>query len=1049
MWTFDLINYQWTMIKQKGRIPSVRSRFAYTRYNDKNDSNKLKFAIYGGTLTTGADNNLYIFHVGNLTWSKASSEGVSVPKLNSPTIHYWDGFIYLVGGQGQHGTIYEFNQEFFRYDLTNNKWENITNYSNTYDYRYLTGSTVYNNEFYLLFGWSDITGKDVENIMKVNLLDSTYKWSKTTIAKDENWSMIPRDSYAFAIDNEIVYLFGGFSSTASVAIMNSLIQFNLTKSELTYTIINKEFKSPSPRKSHSLCAAQAKLFLFGGQNGDTYYNDLWVFDPDNPYSWSSIMTAGNPPSARAGHAFDSQGDIVVIFGGSDGNSYLNDLYYLNLITNTWNKVTPSSTNLPSGRTEACMQMFLPYVYIFGGKTESGIINDLWLYNTGTNTFTLVYEAKSGANPYPVYGHMCELSSDIYGNVLFYTMLGSTDGDMPLGSVDVFNMTSKKWINLHYDAGGSNARANAAVLLNKKNEVGVIGGQAWGTDPKNSIYVLDLNTDTITSQNSLEDYFYSFAWAYYKTSFYIQGGGSASGKAMRAFLGKNTLIKVELACDQSTNSSCGWACSPGTYLKDNECIPCPKGQYNSFYGATSCSLCPSGTFNGNIGANTAYQCLPCESGYYNPFNGSASCRECPINRYCPAGSVQPLKKDIIASYLSIQPSMFPASSYNKDADDIVNDMLIAVGSALFVTFILLLCIKSLRNKLHEIDLYEDDHNYKLLENMVRRNTYIGGLFSIIFMAAAVILICESIIVFIKNNVYESKSLVPLVALESELIDFPASVTIETILYRYGGECVAGDKCDSSIYQSFYYVSYSSMDVNCKKIQGDCHIKIDLTDCIISTGAYIELDMQEKQSYTSAISINLTSSSSIPKQYSGIFQSLIPDDNQIFRGSSPSKFYFSVIPSLFKSYVSDWPDKLTGYHISYNTPPTAGSQYTVENLPFTSNLKLEIILTRSLNSVYTQRFAKQTWLTVLSALLGSVFGAMGALGGIMKTSEKNFNSMKASRKNRKKRKNIAREREKIEDMLNINDSEYTITNPAKADITQAESFDTELKISSRII
>ncbi|CAG9310951.1 unnamed protein product [Blepharisma stoltei] len=1046
MWTFDLINYQWTIISQNGHVPSPRSRFAYTRYNDKNDNNKLKFAIYGGTSRSGLDNNLFIFDVKSLNWSFTSPEGVSVPRLNSPTIQYWDGFIYLAGGQGVHGSAYEFNQEFFRYDLTNNKWENITNSSSPYGYRYLTGSAVYNNEFYLLFGWSDITGGDVKNIMKVNLLSSTYAWSTTNIVKDERWEMAPRDSFAFAShDNGTVYIFAGFISNNTLAITNSLVAFDLTASEITYDIINIEFRGPSPRKSHSLCAAESKLFLFGGQNGDIFYNDLWIFDPesDTPY-WNSIMTSGNPPSARAGHAFDSQGDIVLVFGGFDGKAYLNDLFYLNLMTSTWNKVILSSTNKPTGRTGACMQMFLPFVFIFGGKTDLGVVNDLWLYNTGTNKFKLLYEDTPGTYPLPVYGHVCELASDSYNNVIFYTMFGSTDGELPVGNVDIYNMTLRKWINIHNSTGKGTARANAAVLLNKKNEIGVIGGQAWGTDPQKSIFILDLNTGITTFQNSLHDYFYSFAYFYYKKSFYIQGGGSVSGKAMKAFLGKNTLIKVELACDKSTNSSCGWTCSPGTYTKDNDCIPCPEGQYNPDYGATACTLCPTGTFNALKGSNSLLQCYPCEPGTYNSFNGSATCRMCPINRYCPAGSVHPLKNNITSHHLSIQPSLFPASSYTKDANDVVIIMLIVVCSLLFITSALLIGIKSLRVKLKKLDIYQQDHNYRLFEDMIRRSTYIGGLFSIIFFAVAVILICGQIIIYAKDNAYEDKSLVPLVALESELVDFPASISFEIILYRYGGDCVANDKCESSIYQIFYHISYSSIDINCKKIEGDCYIKISFSDCVISTGAYIEVDMEEKQSYTSAISVNLTSSSSIPGQHSAIFQSLVSDSNKIFRGALPSKFYFSVIPSLFKSYVYDWPGKLTGYHISYNTAPTAGSQYTIPNLPFTYNLKLKIILTRSLNSVYTQRFAKQTWFIVISGLLGSVFGAMGALRGFMKFSEKYITMFKIWRKNKRKRKSIARENNKIHTMMNLDEKREGASALAKLDITKTDSLNIELKI-----
>ncbi|CAG9313184.1 unnamed protein product [Blepharisma stoltei] len=1044
MWQFDLVSYQWMIVSQNGAIPSPRSRFAYVHYKDKND-NKLKFAIYGGTLSTGYDNNLYIFDLESATWSLKSSGGVSVPKLNAPTIQYWNGYIYLAGGQGIHGTASEYNHNFFRYDLANSVWEDITSSSNPYSYRYLTGSAIYNDEFYLLFGWSDLIGADLGNIMKVSLTGSNYSWSNVTIVEDENWNMIRRDSYAFfGSSSGSVYIFGGYSSSYNVTIMNNLIKLDLTSSEITYTVLSYEFKSPSPRKSHSLCSSEAKLYLFGGQNGNDYYNDLWELDPENPTSWQSILTSGDIPSPRSGHASDSQGDLVVIFGGYDGTSYLNDLYYLNLITNSWKEVIPSSIDLPAGRVEACMKVYLPYVFIFGGKTESGITNDLWLYNTGTNSYKLLYEVALGNHPLPVYGHSCELAADTYGNILFYTMLGSTDGEEPIGNVDVFNMTLQHWVNLYLEESGKNARANAAVKLNKYNEVGVLGGQAWGTDLKPSIFVLNLDTDTITSQNSMEDYFYSSASLYYKKSFYIQGGGSVAGEAMRAFLAQGSFIKIELACDTSTNTSCHWTCSPGTYIQNNACVPCPAGTFNPSYGATTCFSCPSGTFNPTKGANTAYQCYPCDSSSYNSFEGSATCRACPVNKYCPVGSSSPLETDSINSYSSSQPSLFDTSSYNSDADDAFNAMITTVCVLFFIIFILFVSINFLRDKLKALDLYKEGHNYQLFQIMKRHSTKLGGTFTIVFLVAAIILICDAWIVYAKNNIYEDKSLVPLVALENELTDFPATVNIEVVLYRYGGNCVDNGKCESSLLKTLHEISYSWMELKCSRSEGNCHISFSFASCVISTGAYIELDLQEKQSYTSAISVSLNSSSSIPNQFSSISQSLLPQKNQVFRGANPSKFYFSMIPSLFRSYVSDWPDKLTGYHVSYNTPPEAGSQYAIKNLPFTSNLKLMIMLNKDLNSVYTQRFEKQGWLTVLSALLGSVFGAMGAVSGVMRIVEKNYKGWKSARETKMTGADISERGDAIQEMLNLYDKSDGMPNPTKYDNTKTESADMELKL-----
>lgn len=45
-------------------------------------------------------------------------------------------------------------------------------------------------------------------------------------------------------------------------------------------------------------------------------------------TWSKPITTGNPPSVRAGHSCVAVGTKLYLFGGGDGNTYLNDLHIL-------------------------------------------------------------------------------------------------------------------------------------------------------------------------------------------------------------------------------------------------------------------------------------------------------------------------------------------------------------------------------------------------------------------------------------------------------------------------------------------------------------------------------------------------------------------------------------------------------------------------------------------------------------------------------------------------------------------------------------------------
>ena len=62
------------------------------------------------------------------------------------------------------------------------------------------------------------------------------------------------------------------------------------------------------------------------------------------------------------------------------------------------------------------------------------------------------------------------------------------------------------------------------------------------------------------------------------------------------------------------------------------------------------------------------------------------------------------------------------------------------------------------------------------------------------------------------------------------------------------------------------------------------------------------------------MNLSSSSSIPGQISGLSTSIRPDSKiVVLKGSDPSQVYLKFIPSVFKSESDRWPEQETGFHV----------------------------------------------------------------------------------------------------------------------------------------
>ena len=81
---------------------------------------------------------------------------------------------------------------------------------------------------------------------------------------------------------------------------------------------------PSPRAAHSASIVKNKLFIFGGWNGFSAFNDVFAMDL-NTFIWSEILSNGNLPIPRNNHRTATFGNNIYVHGGHDGNKWLDDL----------------------------------------------------------------------------------------------------------------------------------------------------------------------------------------------------------------------------------------------------------------------------------------------------------------------------------------------------------------------------------------------------------------------------------------------------------------------------------------------------------------------------------------------------------------------------------------------------------------------------------------------------------------------------------------------------------------------------------------------------
>ena len=913
-------------------------------------------------------------------------------------IEYHKGFLYLFGGNSKANEL----DSLYRYHLENQLWEKLE-LESAYTPRYLACSCIFEGYAYLFYGWSNQISNDRIEIFKLDL-EKLERWEEIpTLHEEEEVHLIRRDSYGCGLARNKVYMFGGYRNAG---ITNSLAGIDLLETPLKPKLFYRNYLAPKGRIHHCLVTINKSIYMFGGEDSGVKFNDLWKYDLDTQ-NWELVLGFGSIPEARSRHACDSEGDIIIVWGGRGEFGELNDLHKYNSLAKVWTKIEKANEESPTSRSGACIAVSLPFLFVFGGYSSSGYLNDLWLFEAGVNTYTKL-ETIDSIEPSGVYKPVCEVQK-IRNNLKFTVMFGTGKDLVPSGQVYEYDYTEMKWTALFDPSYNLTINRANAVVKKIENHVLVIGGEIWGYEPKNTVFSVNLATKTVTYYQDLDFSLISSGFAYQGTELYIHGGLSLQGKIIRETKSTNEFYKFNLKslCSQE----CPWKCSKGTY--GSECLSCPEGTYSDSYGATVCSNCLKGTSNPEVGTTSLRQCYPCEVGFYSNQEGLSRCLTCPNGMYCPVGSINPTFEDIKLELYSSQPQLYESSSGNLNL--IVSIAQICIFLLILTALVAIKISKKLSKTISKLDLFKEYHNYVVNEPMKLKQTFIGGIFSLVFILVAVFMIFIAVLIYSEDNIQENKALVPLVTIEEEAEGFYAEFVLEIKLMRYGGECFVGEnQCSSLTLIEIIDIEFQEMFSTCilDSDTGDCSVVVYLTQASFSESSSIKLETKDRSSFASGIQVNSTAYSSIPGEYSSITASISPPASKVFIGSTPTEFFYSMTPSLFRSQVSNWPEKETGYHVSVLNPPQRGSSSFVYDISSNGNLKVFVQLKKRDTSLVTNRVPKQTFMILVSSLLGSVFGVMGIVKASMRFFEGKKSAVSIMISNRKHRKKVFKNHEKYQ-------------------------------------
>ncbi|PFH33159.1 kelch repeat-containing protein [Besnoitia besnoiti] len=288
--------------------------------------------------------------------------------------------------------------------------------------------------------------------------------------------------------NNIIYIWGG---SQAGTIYDDLISFD--PSSNTFSTIAVSGKRPSARTGASLVARADRgghglLTLWGGHDGEKLTNQTWNFDTTTR-TWTNVATKSTP-SARKGHSMCGSGDALYLFGGMDSVGVTADGYVLK--GEKWTKL--KGDELPPARCfhtgTIANTSKVNAMFVFGGDLSGSgrPANDLWRYDIKREEWSLISDA-SGEAPAPRFKH----ASAFYEERIWISG-GQTAGWFSIYAVSDFfayDVAANYWFKCDVAVKqlGYHANFGSLALVPQTKALYIFGGSDSRGQPTSDVYRL--------------------------------------------------------------------------------------------------------------------------------------------------------------------------------------------------------------------------------------------------------------------------------------------------------------------------------------------------------------------------------------------------------------------------------------------------------------------------------------------------------------------------------------------------------------------------------
>ncbi|VBB88375.1 Conserved hypothetical protein [Yarrowia lipolytica] len=247
---------------------------------------------------------------------------------------------------------------------------------------------------------------------------------------------------------------------------------------------------PSPRVGHAALTLGNAFIVFGGDtkvtDTDTPDDNLYLLNTST-LKWTVANPKGSRPAGRYGHSLSTVGSKLFVFGGQLDDYFFDDLVCFDLTKLRspecrWTTIEPADGVSPPPRTNHTVVTYQDKLYMYGGTDGQLWYSDTWCFDPVTNLWTQLN--CSGFIPTPSEGHAATVVNDI-----MYVFGGRSSKGDDLGVLSALKLSSKRWFTFENMGQAPAPRSGHSMTAYSSHKVLVMGGESHDQDDTH-VYVLD-------------------------------------------------------------------------------------------------------------------------------------------------------------------------------------------------------------------------------------------------------------------------------------------------------------------------------------------------------------------------------------------------------------------------------------------------------------------------------------------------------------------------------------------------------------------------------